>query len=217
MEENNIKANWRLVLTSVLAILVFTTAGCVNNSTTNITTGDSTSNSTSISTTQPSDTTETSQIITTQTSQTTPIPPVQPLQVDITFPNGAPTLNQIAELKFTITSRFKTAVDVEINNLNIEASDGFEFVNGSTAWQGVIPPGSSIEAFKIDVKSNKTGNWTINISYSLITHGTDYGGDCHQQIYVEVKETSARWGKVPLWAETPNEPVSPTTIPPTIT
>jgi hypothetical protein len=41
MERNKMKANWKLILISFLAILIFTTAGCVNNSTTNITTGDS--------------------------------------------------------------------------------------------------------------------------------------------------------------------------------
>jgi hypothetical protein len=106
------KANWRLVLISFLAMLILIAAGCVNNSNTTTLTGDSTSNSTSISTqtsttstiptststsiytsTSPSSTTNTSTSLTTEL----------PYRTDSTMTLSAtPKLNKTVDLIFTI-------------------------------------------------------------------------------------------------------------------
>lgn len=171
------------------------------------------STKTQASTQQTSTTTLTSQI-----SQTTGIPPLQPISVDISFPNGAPSLNQTAQLKCVVKSSLKNESTLQ---LVIALPDAFQLISGDLSWQGVIPRESEIVAIDINIKSIKTGNWTIN----LYSHGISiplggYTVEGINPIYIQVMENEAKWGTVPPWAGPTTFPTwdgTTTPIPPTVT
>ena len=147
---------------------------------------------------------------TTSVSQTSGIPPTQSIYLDIDFPNGAPPLNQAAQLKCTIKSPGKT-IDTSMN-LKVKLPDAFQLVNGKLDWQGIVPPQSEVVAIDANIKAIEIGNWTIDIPFHYDTiPGSGDKGDGIENIYVAVMETSAQWGRVPPWIGPPT-PVPVTSI-----
>ncbi len=125
-------------------------------------------------------------------------PPTPPIEVNLAFPNGAPPLNQTAELTCTIITRSLPMKDID---LEIILPDGFELVSGELSWNGELPRNSSINAINAEVKSIELGNWTIDIKYHINPIGPGgYGGDGRRQVYVSILEDSAEWNsRFPPW------------------
>lgn len=132
------------------------------------------------------------------TTQVTQIPPTPPISVEVSFPDGAPALNQIAKLQCTVVNN---SVPMKDMNLKFELPDTFELVNGQLSWSGTVSSGSSIKIIDAEVKSIKTGNITINITYHVTSIPENYYSfDGKGQIYVSILEDSAKWSLTnPPW------------------
>lgn len=130
--------------------------------------------------------------------------PLPPLEVELSFPHGAPHLNQIAELRCLMKAN-----DIADNlTVRINLPEGFELVNGDLTWAGNLSRGS-IKELKSNIKLVKVGNWDIQ---AVITVGPQNtwaiaeGGGIYD-LYVAVAENSAEWGEYPPW--TPIPPPNP--------
>lgn len=133
-------------------------------------------------------------------------PPAEPITVHLSFPDGAPPLNQEAELIYIIKP------DCILKNMNIEIRlpEGFELVSGELSWVGDITKGDEIEAIRAVVRAVKIGNWAIELRNSI--NPEEQGGfsmypDWQDAIYVSVSEDSAEWGEYPPWYEGGGHPV----------
>jgi hypothetical protein len=124
--------------------------------------------------------------------------PTPPIEIEVAFPDGAPPLNQTAELTCTIITRNLPMKDID---LEIILPDGLELVRGQLSWNGELPRDSVINAINAEVKSVKLGNWTIEIPYHInpIEPG-GYGGDGKRKVYISIMEDSAEWSaRNPPW------------------
>jgi hypothetical protein len=101
----------------------------------------------------------TSQTTTPETSTQPTSTVTKPFVISVSFPNGAPPLNQTATLKCVIKSNFPP-LDA---NLNIELPEAFILVGGELSWSGSVDPYCEVNAIEASVKSVKTGNWTIRV------------------------------------------------------
>jgi hypothetical protein len=114
------------------------------------------------------------------------------IEVEVSFPNGAPSLNQTAELICTVITREKRpAINMGIE---VDLPDALELVSGELSWQAdFVPADSNISVIQARVKSIKTGNWTIDIMVSLDPeeNGGYHGGN--RPIYVSILVDSAEW------------------------
>ena len=130
--------------------------------------------------------------------------PLPPLSVELSFPHGAPYLNQIAELRCLMEAH-----DITDNlTLKINLSNGFELVSGDLAWSGNLSR-QSIRELKANIRAIKVGNWTIQAVINVGPQNTWFiaeGGGIFN-IYVSVAENSAQWGEYPPW--TPPPPPNP--------
>ena len=88
--------------------------------------------------------------------------PAPPIIIDLSFPNGAPRLNEMAELRCVAKIHSYTT------NLKVDVhlSDAFELVSGNLSWAGENPTGE-IEAIEAVVRSVQNGNWTIEALVSV--------------------------------------------------
>ena len=133
--------------------------------------------------------------------------PAPPIEVDLSFPNGAPALNETAEVQCTIKiHHYTTDLEVEIN-----LPDAFELVSGELLWAGDIAMGDEAEVIKAVIKSVKVGNWSIE---ALVSIGSEsgwyyYDGIGKYPVYVSVSEGSAEWGEYPPWTKRAGFPVPP--------
>ena len=132
----------------------------------------------------------------------TPTAPL-PVTVELSFPEGAPPLNQTRELRCTIKT-LRIGIDPHVD-INIQLPDGFELVSGELSWAGTVPEDSSIDVVSAVVKSIKVGNWTIDETHNIEVYSGPGGG----RIYVAVSEDSAEWGKYPPWTREGGYPVPP--------
>jgi hypothetical protein len=124
-------------------------------------------------------------------------PPAEPITVHLSFPDGAPPLNQEAELVCTVKTPAMSAKNL---SLSINLPEALELVSGDLSWSGDIAQGVKVEVIKAVVRSTKTGNWTIEATTYIDPekHG-GYGGTGRYFIYVSVFENSAKWGIYPPW------------------
>ena len=88
------------------------------------------------------------------------IPPASPITVELSFPDGAPPLNQEAELIYIIEVREPGCI-LENMSIEIRLPEGFELVSGDLSWFGDISSGDDLEAIRATVRAVNTGNWTI--------------------------------------------------------
>ncbi|MFH1383240.1 MAG: hypothetical protein ABIH70_10205 [Chloroflexota bacterium] len=131
--------------------------------------------------------------------------PAPPYTLELSFPNGAPALNQVAELKGVIKNK-----NVEMVGVNILASlpEGFELISGNISWSANSLPYGDTEVISAQLKAIKTGNWTIEVR---LNEGNSVGypeGGARHPIYVSVQENSAEWGVYPPWLKN-NSPTTP--------
>lgn len=131
--------------------------------------------------------------------------PAPPYTLELSFPNGAPALNQVAELK--VVAVHKTSV---INDVRIDVilPEGFELISGNLTWSAdSLPPGDT-EVINAKIKAKKTGNWTIEARVNAgQSHLIFPEGGARHPIYVSVSEDSAEWGTTPFWIKPGPVPV----------
>jgi len=91
--------------------------------------------------------------------------PSPSITVELSFPDGAPSLNQTRELLCTVsTPGMRTDTGISID---IQLPDAFQLVSGELSWSGMVPGKSSIGVINPNLRSTTTGNWTINVSYQI--------------------------------------------------
>jgi len=123
--------------------------------------------------------------------------PAEPITVHLSFPDGAPPLNQEAELVCMVKTPARSAKNMSVS---VNLPEAFELVSGDLSWSGDISQGSEVEVIKAVVRSTKTGNWTIEATTYIDPekHG-GYGGTGRYFVYVSVFDNSAKWGIYPPW------------------
>ena len=94
----------------------------------------------------------------------------------------APTLNENAELTFTIT----TIRDASNVSAKFILPEGFEFVSGNLNWNGELKENQPMQ-LKATIKAVKTGEWTI---IGAVSGANDY-------LYITVNENSASISEKP--------------------
>jgi hypothetical protein len=127
--------------------------------------------------------------------------PAPPITLEISFPDGAPPLNQEAELNCVVKA---PAISLKNMSIEIRLPEGFELVSGDLSWVGDITKGDEVEVISAVVKAIKVGNWAIELRTSIDPEkqgGFSMYPDWQDAIYVSVLEDSAEWGKYPPWYE----------------
>jgi hypothetical protein len=119
------------------------------------------------------------------------------IKVTLSFPDGAPLLNQTAVFKCTVTST--RAVDKNIS-ININANpSAFILESGQLTWSGAIPANSEKTVIEAVLKSYHTGHWQIDANYHIDAEPDSNGGDFTSTIYVSMGIPSSQWGTTPPW------------------
>lgn len=120
-----------------------------------------------------------------------------PVTVLLSFPDGAPPLNQSRVLKCAVINN--TAAD-KIVSVDIDApKTAFVLESGSLSWNGTVPANSETTAIEVTVKSFHTGHWEVDANYHIDAGSDGYGGDFATTIYVNLGPTSSEWGTTPPW------------------
>jgi hypothetical protein len=129
----------------------------------------------------------------TQANPPTTAVPAQPRTLKVEFPNGAPALDQTAEL--TCTMVVSTWDDFTID-LNVKLPDAFELVSGSLSWSGDISGGGTFTLVSAQVKATKVGYFNIYAKAYIARdyYPTDDGYMYSRTVDVIVTEDSAVWG-----------------------
>jgi hypothetical protein len=141
------------------------------------------------------------------TTETPPIPTnsvADPYFFEVSFPNGAPALNQVAQLRVITVHRTDIVDDVKIE---VSLPEGFILISGDLTWSADSLPYGETEVINAQIKSQKTGNWVIEIlmqykglfiseSENITTHPSH---EAKYRIFVSVTEESAEWGINPPW------------------
>lgn len=124
--------------------------------------------------------------------------PASPIDVDTSFPDGAPPLNQTAELVCIVNNH--TYITLRDMSVDITLPDGFELISGKLSWLGDVPEGDEVEVIRAVIKSVKVGHWTIDCTSYLDPekHGGLGRMDAFD-VYVLVSEDSAEWAYWALW------------------
>ena len=132
-----------------------------------------------------------------------PSEPSPPYTLDLSFPNGAPALNQVAELK--VVAIHKTRV---MNNVHIYLilSEGFELISGNLTWSASSLPYGETEVINAQIKAKKTGNWTIEARLNEAQSTSYPEGGARHPIYVSVLEDSAEWRNYPPYSDLTGQP-----------
>jgi hypothetical protein len=128
------------------------------------------------------------------------IPPAPPITVEVSFPNGAPPLNQEAELNRVIKSHW----NLENMSVEIRLPEGLELVSGELSWFGDVAEGDEIVAIEVMVRAVKIGNWAIELDESIDPEeqgGFGFVPGWREAIYVSIFEDSAEWAIYPPWYE----------------
>lgn len=123
--------------------------------------------------------------------------PSPPITVLLSFPDGAPPLNQEAELVCTVNTPAMSA-----NNLSVSVNlpEALELVSGDLSWVGDVAEGDEVEIIRAVVRSVKTGNWTIELNrYLDPEENRGFGFQNPHPFYIAISEDSAEWGTTPPW------------------
>jgi hypothetical protein len=121
----------------------------------------------------------------------------EPVSVVLTFPDGAPRLNESAVFKCTVINN--SAIDKKMSiDLGVQAT-AFTLESGSLSWSGTVPANSEATVIEAMLKSFHTGHWQIDAKYHIDTEPDGYGGDFTSTIYVQSGIPSSQWGTTPPW------------------
>jgi hypothetical protein len=142
--------------------------------------------------------------------------PSMPIEFIAAFPNGAPMLNQMAELRVAVQVRANIpAKDISIR---VNLPEGVELLNGNLSWTGDVPIKSNETVIIAQVKAVKIGNWTIDVRGIIDPKKNGgFGGDnINASIYLLVTEKSAEWRKYPAYPPLGSTPLPVGQVPATI-
>lgn len=186
-----------LILMFILSITLTSFAGCKVNTSLE---------TTSVISTQPTSST-------TSTQQFKETPPTKPISVAVSFPDGAPPLNQTKEFRVTVKTN---SMPAKAMNVQVNLPDSFELINGTVSWTGDIPVKNEVHVIKAMVKSVITGSYTIEVTSYIDPkeHGF-FGGTGHNPVYVFVSENSAEWRLNPPYGPSDTSPLPPGQVPAT--
>jgi hypothetical protein len=141
--------------------------------------------------------------------------PADPFNTELSFPNGAPRLNQAKELKCVVKSCGASPDKLAIA---INLPDGLQLIDGNLSQDlGGISVGG-IKEVKIIIKPTKVGNYKIEANFTFSSSRATYPdvqGHFLADVYLSVSESSAEWGKYPPWFKKGHYDVPVTPIPPT--
>ncbi len=139
--------------------------------------------------------------------------PSPPITIEGSFPNGAPPLNQNAELIVTIKTPYLNLKDID---LKVSLPESLELVSGQLKWRGDIPIHSEVIVIESTVKSVKVGSWTINVTSHIDPNiNGAFGGTANDPIYVLIREKSAEWRLYPAYPALTSIPLPPGQAPAT--
>ena len=149
-----------------------------------------------------------------------PSEPSPPITTELSFPNGAPSLNQEAELSCIIKA---PAISIMNMTVEIRLPEALELVSSNLSWFGDINSGDELEVIRANVRAVNTGNWAIEIRqtwYPERQSSLSFYPDWQDGIYVSISEDSAEWREYPPYrvpSSTPGvaqvEQVDETTVP----
>ena len=123
--------------------------------------------------------------------------PSPPITVNLSFPDGAPPLNQEAELVCTVNTPVRSANNM---SLIINLPEALELVSGDLSWSGNVAKGSEVEIIRAVVRSVKTGNWTIELNrYLDPDENRGFRFQNPDPYFISISEDSAEWGITPPW------------------
>jgi hypothetical protein len=123
--------------------------------------------------------------------------PAGSLDVLLSFPDGAPPLNQEAELVCTVNA---LAGSVKNLGVSVNLPEALELVSGNLSWSGDVAEGDEIEIIRAVVRSVKAGNWTIELNrYLNPGENRGLGFQNPDPYYISISEDSAEWGTTPPW------------------
>jgi hypothetical protein len=129
--------------------------------------------------------------------------PSPPVNLQMSFPQGAPRLDKTAELLCVVKTHVLTADNVTVQ---IYLPDGIQLVNGDLSVQlGPMSKGG-MRDFKVIIKPVRVGNYTVQAKLSLIPSGINPAfspGPGLYEVYLSVAEDSAQWGEYPPWTPPP--------------
>ena len=118
--------------------------------------------------------------------------PAVPITVHLSFPDGAPPLNQQAELVCTVRTPAGFAKNM---SLSINLPEALELVSVDLSWSGDVARGTEVEVIEAVVRSVKTGNWTVElVAYLDPDENGGFGISGSSYIYISISEDSAEWG-----------------------
>jgi len=123
--------------------------------------------------------------------------PAASLAVLLSFPDGAPPLNQEAELVCTVNAPARSAKNMSVS---VNLPEALELVSGELSWSGDVAEGDEVEIIRAVVRSVKTGNWTIELNrYLDPEENRGFGFQNPDPFYISISEDSAEWGTTPPW------------------
>ena len=121
----------------------------------------------------------------------------EPVSVVLTFPDGAPKLNESQTFKCAVISH--SAVDKKIS-ITINAPEtAFVLGSGSLSWSGTVTANSEATVIQATLKANHTGHWQIDANYHIDSEPDGYTGDFTSTIYVNLSVAVSQWGTTPPW------------------
>ncbi|MFC2049803.1 hypothetical protein ACFLTN_01330 [Chloroflexota bacterium] len=132
--------------------------------------------------------------------------PLPLVSVELSFPHGAPRLNQTAELRCLV----ELSIPADNITLELNLPDGLELVSGDfPAHLGTMTEGEAKEINAI-IRPVEVGNYTIEVKRSLVFQDplVYRPGPGLYYIYLSVSEHSAEWGTVPPWIPKGSHPVT---------
>jgi hypothetical protein len=136
-------------------------------------------------------------------SSNVPSEPGLPITLKMSFPNGAPALNQEARLSCQVNARVFPAKNMEVH---INLPEALELVEGNLSWIGDVVKGDEVEVINVTVKAVEVGNYAIEGTTTLNPdeHGA-FGGSRHS-IYVSISEDTAEWRNYPPYSDLTGQP-----------
>jgi hypothetical protein len=144
-------------------------------------------------------------------SSTSDIAPSGPVNLEILFPQNAPRVGEISELKYFIkASRIHSLNEVK---LSIIIPDGIQLIDGDlTTFYGSMSENQTREAV-IHIKPIRTGNYTFTSNLAFFEkNDPNLPLEVTRELYLSVDENSSKWGTIPPW-DTIRTPIQPTRIP----
>jgi hypothetical protein len=137
--------------------------------------------------------------------------PTKGWELSFSFPDGAPVLNQEAELLCSVDTDSNTR-NISLNlRVLVDLPEALQLVSGNLTWEGIIVanPGEKIQTVKARVRSIKTGHYVIRIHGYLPENPP--GGNFLPQgygVFLSISNDKSEWGRNPPWALPPSmEPI----------